>query len=121
MPRETELKLHLPDGAETHLPQTPLLDGIPARRVRLHAIYYDTADRLLQRHGMALRLRRSGRRWLQTLKCADTTARGGLSARLEWESPAKVLRGQPQLDFATLRKTPLFELLGQQHASLREV
>ncbi len=121
MPHETELKLHLPPGAEENLPQTPLLEGIPARRVRLHAIYYDTTDRLLQRHGMALGLRRSGRRWLQTLKCADTAARGGLSARPEWESPAKLLRGQPRIDFVALRETPLFALLDQQRASLRAV
>ncbi|NWG73698.1 MAG: CYTH domain-containing protein, partial [Rubrivivax sp.] len=88
----------------------PLLKGVPARRVRLDAIYFDTADRQLQKNRMALRLRRSGRQWLQTLK-AEGKARGGLSARPEWESPAKLLRGQPRLDLARLQDSPLPALL----------
>jgi inorganic triphosphatase YgiF len=42
----------------------------PSRRVRLQAAYVDTPDRLLAAHGMALRLRREGRAWVQTLKGA---------------------------------------------------
>jgi inorganic triphosphatase YgiF len=49
----------------------------------LQALYVDTADRRLAAAGMALRLRREGPRWVQTLK-----GRGdGLMARLEHEVP----------------------------------
>src|SRR5690606_23721795 len=40
----------------------------------------------LQRHGIALRTRRHGRRWWQTVKCAAPST-GGLSQRPEWEQP----------------------------------
>lgn len=41
-----------------------------ARRVRLQAAYVDTADRALAAAGIALRVRREGRQWMQTLKGA---------------------------------------------------
>jgi inorganic triphosphatase YgiF len=109
---ELELKLQLPDGAIEALPLAPLLKDSPPRTTRLDATYFDTADRLLQKHGMALRLRRSGRRWLQTLKAAGT-ARGGLSTRLEWEFPAKLIRGAPRIDLGLLKDSPLPDLLSK--------
>jgi inorganic triphosphatase YgiF len=65
---------------------------------------------------MALRLRRSGRQWLQTLKTTGT-ARGGLSTRLEWESAAKLVRGAPRIDLALLKDSPLPALLSQHKKS----
>jgi inorganic triphosphatase YgiF len=60
------------------------LPGVrPARRA-LYSAYYDTPDGHLQRHGIALRLRREGGRWLQTVKRGGETA-GGLHRRLEHE------------------------------------
>ena len=44
-------------------------DGPPATD-RLSAVYYDTPDRRLARHGAALRVRRAGGRFTQTLKVA---------------------------------------------------
>ena len=35
---------------------------------RLETVYYDTPERLLFRHGMSLRVRRSGKHFIQTLK-----------------------------------------------------
>ncbi|HSQ09292.1 MAG TPA: CYTH domain-containing protein, partial [Burkholderiaceae bacterium] len=113
---EIELKLHLPDGAIEALLLNPLLKDSPPRTTRLDATYFDTADRLLQQHGMALRLRRSGRQWLQTLKAVGT-ARGGLSARLEWEFPAKLIRGAPRIDLALLNDSPLPALLSRHKKS----
>jgi inorganic triphosphatase YgiF len=117
-PHEIELKLFLPQDAVDRLPLAPLLREVKARRVRLDATYYDTADRLLQKHGMALRLRRSGRQWVQTLK-AGCSARGGLSARPEWESPARQVRGKPRLDLARLADTPLPALLARHRAQAK--
>ncbi|RYH07689.1 CYTH and CHAD domain-containing protein [Tropicimonas sp. IMCC6043] len=53
----------------------------------LHSIYYDTADHALRRAGIALRLRKDGRRWVQTVK-AGATINGGLLRAREVETPA---------------------------------
>jgi inorganic triphosphatase YgiF len=117
-PVETELKLHLPAGAVSAVRHSAPLRAATARTVRLEAIYLDTADHLLQRSGMALRLRREGERWMQTLKLA-APAQGGLSARREWEGPAKVVRGAPRLDLTLLQETPLTALLARHRAARR--
>jgi inorganic triphosphatase YgiF len=67
--------------------------------------YFDTADRWLRRHRLGLRLRRIGRRWLQTLKTEGQT--NVLTARGEWQMPLS--RGA--LDLSRLRDTPLKTLL----------
>jgi inorganic triphosphatase YgiF len=118
MPREIELKLFLPDDAEVALAAAPLLRDARPRRVHLDATYFDTPDRLLQKHGMALRLRRTGRQWVQTLKEAES-ARGGLSARPEWESPARLVRGTPRIDVTKLADTPLPALLARHRAQAK--
>jgi triphosphatase len=56
----------------------------PASR-RLFSAYYDTPDRHLQSGGVALRLRREGKRWIQTVKSAGVAA-GGLHQRAEHET-----------------------------------
>ncbi|HQR22058.1 MAG TPA: CHAD domain-containing protein [Burkholderiaceae bacterium] len=118
MPHEIELKLFLPDGAEARLANARLLKGTQPRRLTLDATYFDTLDRLLLRHAMALRLRRSGRQWVQTLKAAHS-AHGGLSTRPEWELPARLVGGKPRLDLAALSDTPLPALLAQQRSRAR--
>ena len=117
-PHEIELKLFLPQDAHDQLPFVPLLRDAKARRVRLDATYFDTPDRLLQKHGMALRLRRAGRQWVQTLKAAHS-ARSGLSTRPEWESPARLVRGKPRIDLARLADTPLPALLARHRAQAK--
>jgi triphosphatase len=52
---------------------------------RLFCAYYDTPDRLLKRNGVALRLRRDGQRWIQSVKSAGNAA-GGLHRRAEHET-----------------------------------
>ena len=52
---------------------------------RLFSAYYDTPDRHLLDGGVALRLRREGRQWIQTMKSAGMAA-GGLHQRAEYET-----------------------------------
>lgn len=123
---ETELKLLLTDAAVAALPLAAPLRDLPRRVVRLDATYFDTADCLLQRNGMALRLRRAGRQWTQTLKAEGLAAPrdgndaasatppaavGGLSARAEWEWPILLRDGKQRIERARLRATPAGALL----------
>ena len=86
MPQEVELKLTLPESEQSRFLRSPLLRHAARRSTeRLVNIYYDTPDLALHCNGIALRLRQSRRRWLQTVKCAGA-ANAGLSSRPEWES-----------------------------------
>lgn len=86
---ETELKLRISPNHMARLKRHPLLrtltSGRPQNR-RLYNVYFDTPERYLQQHAMALRLRRSGRQWLQTLK-GGGGVQAGLHQRNEWETP----------------------------------
>ncbi|MEM1276599.1 MAG: CHAD domain-containing protein [Pseudomonadota bacterium] len=88
--QEVELKLEL-DPAEVeqvrlcrwpanYRPEKPITRT-------LRTIYFDTADFRLAQAGMALRLRKVGRRWVQTVKLAQSM-RLGLSMAEEHECPA---------------------------------
>ena len=65
---EVELKLDIAHAAAGRLARAPLLKGVRPRTIELHAVYLDTPDESLRAHGMGLRLRREGTRWVQTLK-----------------------------------------------------
>jgi inorganic triphosphatase YgiF len=99
---ETELKFQIPPAMR------PLvLRAVATARARvtpLQAVYVDTADRRLAAAGLALRLRREGPRWVQTLK-----GRGdGLMARLEHEVPLPDTgRAAPALQAARHAGTPV--------------
>ena len=81
-----------------------------AQRIALRACYYDTADRRLAGAGLALRVRKEGRRWVQTLKGAGD----GLWQRLEHEVPRQAAPGVvPQADPALHAGTPAGEALHQ--------
>jgi inorganic triphosphatase YgiF len=98
MPVETELKLRIAPEQFAKLKRHALLKAHQLTRPvtrRLYNIYYDTPKLELQQSGMALRLRRSGKQWLQTLK-GGGGVQGGLHRRNEWEMP---VRG-PALDFS---------------------
>ncbi|OGA22242.1 MAG: hypothetical protein A3I02_04285 [Betaproteobacteria bacterium RIFCSPLOWO2_02_FULL_67_26] len=82
---ETELKLLIPPQAVRKLASHPLLKGRAAgTRSRLYSIYFDTPALDLWRQGVALRLRRDGRRWVQTVK-GGGAVQGGLHQRVELE------------------------------------
>lgn len=97
MATELELKLRLaPQHLKLllqHPPLKRLCRGRPVTR-RLHSIYYDTPDLSLWRNGYALRVRRAGGRWVQTLKGEGAMA-AGLHQRQEWE--AEVSASTPDL------------------------
>jgi len=86
--QEIELKLGLPAAAVTALKKHPLLREAEAvgRAATLANTYYDTPEMALSEARIALRTRRQGRRWLQTIKGYRASV-GGLSSRPEWEQP----------------------------------
>lgn len=87
MAEEVELKLALAEAHQSRFLRHPLLKQAVGRHAEaLDNIYYDTADLSLRRRGIALRLRRKGRDWLQTVKLAGSSS-AGLSTRPEWETP----------------------------------
>ncbi len=91
--REIELKLLLPAGSAVLL-KHPRLGATRPGRQQLHTVYFDTPDFELAKRGVALRVRRVGRRWIQTLK-TEANSSGGLSARVELEVPVS----GPAIDF----------------------
>ena len=111
---ERELKLRIAPEHMSRLRRHLLLKQLTTARAttrKLYSVYYDTPHLDLHRKGMALRLRRIGRQWLQTLK-GGGGIQAGLHQRNEWETPVS---GQ-KLDTATL------EACGAPHlpASLRK-
>ncbi len=86
MADEIELKLALPEGFQPLFLRQPVLKEATSRqRQQLLSIYYDTPRQDLRRRGIALRLRRQGSLWLQTVKCAGEGV-AGLTRRQEWET-----------------------------------
>lgn len=89
---ETELKISLDAAGEARLERHPGLKAMraaPRRIQQLVSVYYDTPDHALAAAGIALRLRKDGRRWLQTVKRpAEDQSSAGLFANRELEQPA---------------------------------
>ena len=85
---EIELKLLAPQGALEKLREMPVIVQHARNRGafrRLETVYYDTPERLLFQHGMSLRVRRSGKHFIQTLKLLP--AIGQPLTRRQWEAP----------------------------------
>lgn len=104
MADEIELKLELTREAADVIEASGLLAGDP-EMAQQKSIYFDTPDRALSEAGLSLRIRRSGRKRVQTVK-ADGASAAGLFARSEWERPIK--DDTPILDDTT----PIRALLG---------
>ncbi len=91
-PFEIELKLALPlQQVDAFRKRMARRRGQPVQQ-DLVTRYFDTPDFALSAQGVALRVRRIGRRWLQTLK-TEGERYGGLSQRVEYEMPIR--RGAP--------------------------
>ncbi len=98
MNQEIELKLNLPASILPMLRHHPIVAGTQkqGRATTLHNTYFDTPDFALKARKIAVRTRKQGRDWLQTVKCAATST-AGLSQRPEWE---QAYRGQ--FDFSAV-------------------
>jgi len=105
-PLEVELKLAIAAGSIPAL--RAFLAAASARRggaATLHNTYFDTPGLHLLRRRVGLRVRKHGRRLLQTVKCTGVVT-AGLSSRNEWEQPH---RGD--FDFAAIGDAAIRRLL----------
>ncbi|MDX3907496.1 MAG: CYTH and CHAD domain-containing protein [Pigmentiphaga sp.] len=94
---EQELKFSVPRASRKSV-AAQLASLQPPPRVRLRAMYFDTADRQLARRHAAIRLRQEGRRWVQTFKMAGADA----LSRIELNHPCP----RRELDLTVYTGTP---------------
>jgi triphosphatase len=85
--REIELKLEFDPADLARIHAHPLLAATASQRKTLHSTYYDTADLVLRKAGVSLRVRDTNGRFVQTIKSANGNA--GLFDRSEWEHEVK--------------------------------
>ncbi|WP_022681104.1 CYTH and CHAD domain-containing protein [Sphingobium bisphenolivorans] len=104
MKQEVELKLELACELAEPFSRLSLLPE-QSEVAKLEAVYFDTPDKQLSGKGVSLRIRKSGKRRVQTVK-ADRDGATGLFARAEWEMP--VPGNVPVLD----TRTPVAAMLG---------
>lgn len=105
-PLETELKLDMESADRERLDAVEPFASIAEQTDRLVSTYFDTPDLDLRYAGFSLRVRREGRKRIQTVK-ADDAAAAGLFVRPEWE---RAIRGDtPVLDEAS---GPLVQVIG---------
>ena len=121
MANEVELKLLIaPDDIERLL-HHPVFQTIVRRELlpqQLLSVYYDTLALDLKKQRVALRLRRTGNRWIQTVKTEGTVA-GGLHERPEWECETT----EDTLDFESIPNPTVREFFADEkiHRALRPV
>ena len=106
---EFELKLEIPADRLAQV-EAAVRDG-KANRQHLHARYFDTGDGALASNKIVLRLRKEGRRWVQTAKASS----GGPLERLEHNVNVVKPPGAaiPAVDIARHAGTPVGERIAQ--------
>lgn len=97
--QEFEIKYQVPPQRRAAL-EAALHQRATTQRIHLQAAYFDTPGRDLARAGLALRLRKEGRRWVQTLKAA------GGDALTRFEHNVALGVGRPQVDPVRHAGTP---------------
>jgi inorganic triphosphatase YgiF len=96
-PKELELKLELPPAALPALNKLPLFRArkvAPQRKTEV-SVYFDTDKHKLRKNGLMLRVRRLGKRYVQTIKASGNS---GSFERDEWE--AEISGNHPDLRLA---------------------
>jgi inorganic triphosphatase YgiF len=119
MAEEIELKLALSPHQVGLLRRDPTLKAQALKQPvtrRLFSIYYDTPDLRLSQAGMALRVRRIGRGFVQTLKVAGNEG-GGHQQHMEFEQPVPT----EQPDLAQIADPALHRFLTKQKIAHRLV
>lgn len=110
-PREIELKLEVSPEDLDRLDSNLLNDLVGATRPTtktIASVYFDTRKQRLRRHGLTLRVRKTGRKHLQTIKQNGVAGSPNLS-RGEWET--QIAGTEP--DLAAAHETPLSPVLGK--------
>jgi len=89
MPQEIEIKLAIDPRDVSRLRNSAILrasNGAHAHRTRLISTYYDTRSSSLQRGAIVLRVRKNGRKRVQSVKL-NASGPGSITRRIEFESP----------------------------------
>jgi triphosphatase len=123
--RELELKLELDPACDQALLSHPLLSDHIGDAQQSVSVYYDTKEKCLRDAGITLRVRKTGDRFVQTVKAAGKAA-AGLFERGEWEVPIagpdpdldRIATGHGQLDSPEVRDglRPIFQTLVDRRA-----
>ena len=106
MTTEVELKFAVPPRVLRDASRLPWLQKLatgPVGRKKLVSVYFDTAKFKLRDHGLTLRIRKDGRRRLQTVKAIANDGSG----RQEWEEEVSA----PKPDLKLARRTALAPLV----------
>jgi len=106
---EIEFKFHIP--AERLKAVEAAMRRGSVVRTRLQARYFDTADQALAAQGIVLRLRKEGRRWVQTVKATGDNALHRLEHNVDLGAAAG--GAAPAIDPRRHQGTPVGERLAQ--------
>lgn len=114
---EIELKFQLPESKKKSVLQA--LSKQKAQKIQLQAKYYDTAERLLAKNYVAIRLRQEGEHWVQTFKAASKNH----LQRIEEDIYLGKCAQEPELDLSLYKhnktvQSVLREVLGEAPAGL---